>query len=65
MMATALGNVLDGSREQGVRNDLLEPVWKLFARAANEGLGNLDISALPPLLAAETRAGQPATARAG
>lgn len=57
MMAAALKNVLDGSREQGVRNDLLEPVWKLFTRAANEGLGHLDISALPLLLAAESRAG--------
>lgn len=50
MMATALRKVLDGSREQGVRGDLMEPVWQLFHQGTQSGQGERDISALVPLL---------------
>jgi len=50
MMATALRKVLDGSREQGVRGDLIEPVWQLFHQGAQSGQAKRDISALVPLL---------------
>ncbi|MCC5812678.1 MAG: NAD(P)-dependent oxidoreductase [Ectothiorhodospiraceae bacterium] len=50
MMATALRNVLDGSREQRVSTALMEPIWALFDRASKEGLGDRDISALVPLI---------------
>jgi 3-hydroxyisobutyrate dehydrogenase-like beta-hydroxyacid dehydrogenase len=50
MMATALRKVLDGSREQGVRGDLMEPVWQLFHLGVQNGQGERDISALVPLL---------------
>ncbi len=50
MMATALRKVLDGSREQGVRGDLMEPVWQLFDQGTRSGQGKRDISALVPLL---------------
>jgi 3-hydroxyisobutyrate dehydrogenase-like beta-hydroxyacid dehydrogenase len=50
MMATALRKILDGSREQGVRGDLIEPVWQLFHRATQNGQAERDISALVPLL---------------
>lgn len=51
MMAAGLRNIVDGSREQHVRADLMEPLRALFERAAAEGLGERDISALVPLLA--------------
>ena len=50
MMAAGLKNILDASREQGVQEDLIQPIWKLFQRASTSGLGNKDISALPLLL---------------
>ncbi|TGG91712.1 NAD(P)-dependent oxidoreductase [Natronospirillum operosum] len=50
MMATALRKVLDGSREQGVRGALMEPVWQLFHQGTQSGQGERDISALVPLL---------------
>lgn len=50
MMAAGLHNILAASREQGVLGDLIEPIWKLFNQAAEAGLGNKDISALPQLL---------------
>jgi 3-hydroxyisobutyrate dehydrogenase-like beta-hydroxyacid dehydrogenase len=52
MMAAALKNILDGSREQKVREDLLTPVWQLFDQSRHHGLGESDISALVPLLEA-------------
>lgn len=50
MMATALRKVLDGSREQGVRGDLIEPIWQLFHQGTQSGQAERDISTLVPLL---------------
>jgi 3-hydroxyisobutyrate dehydrogenase-like beta-hydroxyacid dehydrogenase len=50
MMAAGLKNIIEASREQGVQDDLIQPIWTLFQRASVAGLGNKDISALPSLL---------------
>lgn len=50
MMTAGLKNILDGSRDQRVRPDLIQPVWALFDHGVQKGLGDLDISALAPLL---------------
>ncbi|MGM8226976.1 NAD(P)-dependent oxidoreductase [Cellvibrio sp. ARAG 10.3] len=55
MMAAGLKNILDASREQGVQEDLMQPIWKLFQQASTSGLGDKDISALPRLLDANLR----------
>lgn len=60
MMAAGLRNILDGSNEQHVSTELMEPVRDLFDRAVRNGAGDLDISALVPLLA---RDGETADAR--
>lgn len=55
MMAVALKNIIDGSREQGVLDELMVPVWSLFERGTRQGLGEQDIAALVPLLARGAR----------
>jgi 3-hydroxyisobutyrate dehydrogenase-like beta-hydroxyacid dehydrogenase len=50
MMQRALANVVGGSEQQGVGSELVRPIHALFERAVEAGLGDLDISALVPLL---------------
>lgn len=50
MMAAGLKNIIDASREQNVRDDLIQPIWQLFHLASINGFGDKDISALPVLL---------------
>jgi len=50
MMAAALANVVAGSREQGVRTELMQPLHGLFERGVAAGFGDRDIAALAPLL---------------
>lgn len=58
MMTSGLANIVAGSAQQGVRPDLMRPVLELFERGVEAGLGELDISALVPLLYGVT---QPST----
>jgi 3-hydroxyisobutyrate dehydrogenase-like beta-hydroxyacid dehydrogenase len=52
MMAGALKNILDGSTGQGLSPDLMQPIWELFQRGVEEGLGDHDIAALVQLIRA-------------
>ncbi len=50
MQAQALANIVDASRAQGVRADLLDPMRRLVGDAVAAGHGDEDLSSLAGLL---------------